>query len=112
MCLRDEPGRPQSGIFAKETRMNLADRLEAARAEVARLERIAATATCRELGCNMQHAGGANCGCMLTDDEGNETPGSCSVPVHKCGRCGDCDYGENAEATEVKARCEDGFPNG
>lgn len=74
----------------------LAEQLEAARAELARLERIAATATCRELGCDMEHRGGANCGC-----EG----GHCSVPVHVCTRCGDCDYGDNAEATERRAAC-------
>jgi hypothetical protein len=92
--------------------MNLAERLEAARAEVAHLERLAATATCRELGCDMKHVGGANCGCMFADDEGNELPGCCSIPVLKCTRCGDCDYGQNPEAAEVKERCADGFPNG
>jgi hypothetical protein len=74
----------------------LAESLEAARAEVARLERIAATATCREMGCNMQHVGGMNCGC-----EG----GCCSVPVYVCSRCGDSDYGDNPEAFEKRAAC-------
>ena len=63
--------------------MNLADQLQAARAEVARLERIAA-------------------------DEGLLTwPGCCSVPVHKCTRCGDCDYGENGDADEVRRLCKE-----
>jgi hypothetical protein len=71
--------------------------LEAARAVVARLERIAAHATCRELGsCDMQPAGGANCGCP---------DGCCSVPVLKCTRCGDCDYADNEEAREKRAAC-------
>ncbi len=76
---------------------NLSDQIEAARAEVARLERIAATATCRELGCDMQSVGGCNAGC----DENC----SCSVPVNKCTRCGDCDYGDNVEAAETKRQC-------
>lgn len=75
----------------------LADQLEAARAEVARLERIAATATCREVGCDMQHYGGRNCGC---------DGGCCSVPVYVCTRCGDSDYGDNAEATARIAECD------
>ena len=77
----------------------LADKLEAARAEVARLERIAATASCRDEGCDMQHAGGRNCGC---DD------GGCSVPVYVCTRCGDSDYGDNPEAAERRADCAAG----
>ena len=92
--------------------MKLSDQLEAARAEVARLERIAATAACRELGCDMQSFGGANCGCVFEDDEGLMTwPGSCSVPVLKCTRCGDYDYGDNAEAEEIRARCRDRLEN-
>lgn len=79
---------------------SLADQLEGARAEVARLERIAATATCREIGCDMQHYGGRNCGC-----EG----GCCSVPVYVCTRCGDSDYGDNAEAAQTKAECDARF---
>jgi hypothetical protein len=71
--------------------------LEAARAEVARVERLAAASTCRELGrCNMQSAGGANCGCP---------DGNCSVPVLKCTRCGDCDYSENEEAGATRSAC-------
>ena len=30
----------------------------------------------------------------------------CSVPVHECSRCGDCDYGENDEAEEVRKNCD------
>jgi hypothetical protein len=77
-----------------------ADKLEAARAEVARLERYAATATCREVGCDMQHAGGRNAGC-------SEWGCCCSVPVYVCTRCGDSDYGDNAEAVERRAECAD-----
>lgn len=30
---------------------------------------------------------------------------ACSVPVHKCSRCGDCDYGDNDEAQQVRRDC-------
>jgi hypothetical protein len=83
--------------------------LESARAEVARLERIAATATCREIGCDMQSIGGANCGCEFYDGE-ELCQGQCSVPVLKCTRCGDCDYGDNAEADEKRSSCLSGKP--
>lgn len=85
----------------------LTDKLETARAEVARLERIAATATCRDLGCDMVNVGGANCGCMFMDDQGNPLPGQCSVPVNSCSRCGDCDYSENDEARETRSYCHE-----
>lgn len=75
----------------------LADKLEAARAEVVRLERQAAHAICIELGCNMVSLGGCNCGCH----EG----ACCSVPVNRCTRCGDCDYGDNDEAEDVRRQC-------
>lgn len=76
----------------------LAEQLDAARAEVSRLERIAATATCRELGrCDMQSIGGCNAGC------GPDC--ACSIPVHQCSRCRDCDYGENEAAVEVRGDC-------
>lgn len=51
---------------------------------------------CAVLGHKWIHAGGANCGCP---------EGSCSVPVHECESCGDCDYGDNADADEVRAGC-------
>lgn len=30
----------------------------------------------------------------------------CSVPVHQCVVCGDCDYGDNDEAAEIVDRCQ------
>jgi ribosomal protein L29 len=79
----------------------LAEKLDAARAEVARLERQAAAATCAEIGHRWVSLGGCNCGC-----EGNGREyGGCSVPVHECAICGDCDYGENHDAEEVRRRC-------
>lgn len=50
--------------------------------------------------------GGRNAGC--SDDC------ICSVPVYTCGHCGDCDYGENDEAIQVKWNCRlrrDGMDN-
>ena len=75
----------------------IAEQLEDARAEVHRLERMAAAATCAELGRHdWQSIGGCNCGCP---------DGSCSVPVHECTRCGDCDYGKNDDADDVRRNC-------
>jgi hypothetical protein len=70
------------------------------------LERLVAEAValaggdhpCAILGHKWVHVGGANCGC---DD------GGCSVPVHKCDACGDYDYGDNAEAREIRALCKE-----
>jgi hypothetical protein len=89
----------------------LADQIEAARAELARLERIAAHASCADLGCRMVSTGGANCGCVFLDDEDHELPGSCSVPVNYCERCGDCDYGNNDDATEIRRVCREMNPD-
>lgn len=44
-----------------------------------------------------QLIGGANAGCSPDC--------ACSVPVHECSDCKDCDYGKNAEATEIKRNC-------
>ena len=75
----------------------LLDALEAARAEVLRLERQAASATCAEIGHRWLSVGGRNAGCGLYC--------GCSVPVHECSVCKDSDYGENAEAEEIRADC-------
>lgn len=76
----------------------LADKLEAARAEVARLERIAASATCAELGHDWVSLGGCNCGCHEN--------AACSIPVNECRRCGECDYGDNDDARAIKDGCD------
>lgn len=72
-------------------------RLEAAQAEVARLQREVAQAHCGEVGHDWRFLGGKPCGC---DD------GWCSIPVYECSKCGDCDYGDNDEADEVRSRCD------
>lgn len=74
----------------------ITDRLEAAKAEVARIEREIAAAPCKEVGHRWKSIGGANCGCK---------GGNCSVPVYECTVCKDCDYGENAEAAEKRKAC-------
>lgn len=52
------------------------------------------------VGCEVEHdwkaLGGASCGC---EEE------ACSVPVFTCSRCGECDYGVNAEADRIRADC-------
>ena len=79
----------------------LAKALAAARAEVARLERVALGASCEELGHDWKHIGGRNCGCF--------PDACCSVPVYECGRCGDCDYGDNGESNAKREGCEPGL---
>ena len=82
--------------------MNLTEQIEAARAELTRLERLAESATCAELGHDWVSLGGCNCGC--------HEDASCSVPVLECSRCGDCDYGENDEAAETRRLCQETHP--
>ena len=78
----------------------LAERLDAARAEVARLEQEARVATCVEYGKHRWRSiGGRNAGCGTPDC-------CCSVQVNECEVCGACDYGENEEAAATVARCE------
>lgn len=50
-----------------------------------------------ERGHDMRHVGGCNAGC--------DPMCSCSVPVLKCSRCDVCDYGDNPEARDRKAKC-------
>lgn len=55
---------------------------------------------CDLLGHKWVFTGGANYGCE---------EGRCSVPVHHCDSCDDCDYGDNEEATEVRRVCAIGY---
>lgn len=78
--------------------MKLGQKLDEARAEVARLERQAVAATCAELGRHTWVSiGGCNCGCFETS--------ACSVPIHECTVCGTSDYGENDEAAAIRSVC-------
>ncbi|MBN9548782.1 MAG: hypothetical protein J0H31_07850 [Alphaproteobacteria bacterium] len=72
--------------------------LEAARAEVARIEREIAAGPCWTHGHTWTFLGGANAGCCDTCN--------CSVSVHVCAKCGDCDYGVNEEAVQIRKECE------
>lgn len=51
-----------------------------------------------EAGHDMQSIGGCNAGC-------HPDWCSCSAPVNTCSRCGDCDYGDNSDAEQVRADC-------
>lgn len=48
-------------------------------------------------GHDWKHIGGRNAGCCRDC--------YCSVPVHECQRCGDSDYGDNAEAALKMEEC-------
>lgn len=77
---------------------DLMARLDAAKGEVARLEAQVAAATCAERGRHTWvFTGGAHCGC--------HDLARCSVPVHECSVCGECDYGKNDEAGEQIQNC-------
>lgn len=71
--------------------------LEAAKAEVARIEREIAQGPCREYGHTWKSLGGCNAGCCGDC--------ACSVPVNICEKCGDCDYGENDDAVRTRDEC-------
>lgn len=75
----------------------LAEQIADAKAHLARLQQQATSATCSDLGHDWHSLGGASAGCCLEC--------SCSVPVHTCRRCGDCDYGDNLEASSIRDRC-------
>ncbi|WP_439398521.1 hypothetical protein ACRQ5Q_14595 [Bradyrhizobium sp. PMVTL-01] len=84
---------PQLTIENWRLRMKL-DRVEA---DLKRRIQRELVEICRTVGCDMRSVGGCNAGC---DDDC-----CCSVPVHKCTRCGDCDYGENEEAEQTSEKC-------
>lgn len=83
---------------------NLSAKLAAAQDEVARIQREIAAGPCREFGHDFRFIGGCNAGCELGAGCG------CSVPVHECTKCGDCDYGDNDEAASIRAECADNAP--
>lgn len=73
-----------------------------AEARVARIQREIAQGPCREFGHEWVSRGGRNAGC--------DKDCSCSVPVHECAKCHDCDYGDNPEAKAVIERCASDSP--
>jgi hypothetical protein len=82
----------------------LQSQLAEAEARIAELKRRMVGATCEQAGHDWRSVGGKNAGC---DDAC-----ICSVTVHECGRCGDSDYGDTAEADEVRAWCAEGRAHG
>lgn len=60
---------------------------------------------CNILGHKWVFYGGRNCGCEGIDSEGYHWQGSCSIPVMKCEGCGDFDYGNNQEASDIIETC-------
>lgn len=79
--------------------LTLTEQLAAAEALAENLRKQIAVGPCREFGHTWRHIGGRNAGCCY--DCG------CSIPVHVCEKCGDCDYGDNSEANEKIADCAD-----
>lgn len=78
--------------------MKLSDRIAELEAELEHLRRMSGKMSCAEAGDHVwQSIGGANAGCCEQC--------VCSVPVRECLRCGECDYGENEEATRVRMEC-------
>lgn len=73
--------------------------LAEAEAKVFALKRQIAQGPCLEFGHDWKHIGGRNAGCR-------EDGCGCSIPVHECTKCGDCDYGDNPEAHKTVAECE------
>lgn len=52
---------------------------------------------CLSNGHTWKFIGGANAGCGPAC--------ACSIPVHECIVCGDCDYGDNDEANDKREEC-------
>lgn len=77
---------------------DLTAKLADAEALVERIKRDIANGPCRQYGHTWKQTGGCNAGCEARDCQ-------CSVPVYHCTKCGDCDYGDNAEATEIRHEC-------
>lgn len=78
-------------------KLTLREELSELEAQAAVLRSRIGAETCETAGHVWRHIGGRNAGC---DDACR-----CSVPVHQCDVCGDCDYGDNAEADETMAKC-------
>ncbi len=81
--------------------MTLREDIEAAERHLERLKLQLAGATCDQAGHTWRLIGGINCA-----NAGGA--GDCSVGVHECERCKDCDYGDNDEARQTVAACRCG----
>lgn len=76
---------------------DLSTQLAELEAKAEAVRRQIAQGPCVEYGHSWKSIGGRNAGC------GDAC--CCSVPVHVCEKCGDCDYGDNDEAGEIRAGC-------
>ena len=65
--------------------------------EIERIARVMHDFLSCRAGHDWRFIGGRNCGC---DD------GACSLSVHECRVCGECDYGDNDEAAQIKRDCK------
>lgn len=73
--------------------------LEKAEAEVERIRKEIITGPCLEYGHNWKHYGNRNVCCSDECD--------CSIPVNKCSKCGDYDYGDNEESKMIIIECNE-----
>lgn len=78
--------------------MTLQEELEAAENAVAQVRAKMRAASCMEVGHRWVCLGGCNAGCS--------DHCSCSVPVHECSVCKDCDYGDNPEGDHIREKCK------
>lgn len=76
---------------------DLIKELEETEAKAALIRNLIRDGDCAQYGHTWTDVGGCNAGCGPFC--------SCSVPVHKCSKCGDMDYGDNREAREILAEC-------
>lgn len=77
--------------------MSVLDELAEAEGRVASIKQRIASEHCSVVGHDWASTGGKNAGC------GRDC--GCSVPVNVCRKCGDRDYGDNAEARETIRAC-------
>ena len=83
--------------------MDLLEKLEKAKAQVFAVECEIKDALCSDVGHDWVSHGGANAGC--------DRDCRCSVPVHRCSKCGDFDYGENDDAVQIRKECAERWPD-
>lgn len=85
-------------VIMNKIEKTIDEKIEDARAELNRLEALKKAKSCIE-GHSWISLGGCNAAC--DDDDCN-----CSIPVYTCSVCGECDYGENSEAAEIRRQCK------
>lgn len=82
----------------------LEQKLAALEAAAASVRREIANGPCLGFGHDWVFAGSSNLGCHADC--------ACGGPVYSCSKCGDCDYGDNSEADELRAECAADHPKG